>query len=164
MDALIQSAAERHEVDPQLVRAIIKVESNFNPYAISHKGAMGLMQLIPKTARQLGVNDAFDPEQNIDGGVRHLKYLLEQYRGNLPLSLAAYDAGEGAVERYNGIPPYQETRQYVRRIASLYRGGLISTPFGPLFHKSGVQQPDRWGIMKRVDEKGRVHFSNTEGW
>ncbi len=163
MDGMIADMAERHAVDPDLVRAIIKVESNFNPYAISHKGAMGLMQLIPGTAQRFGVSNVFDPEANLDGGVRYLKYLLGLYGGNLHLSLAAYNAGEKAVERHNGIPPYRETQQYVRRIAWLYRNGYISNPF-TLSARGTRGQPDRWGIMKRIDEKGTVHFSNTEGW
>ncbi len=156
VDDMIAETAERHDVDPTILRALIKTESNFNPRAISHKGAMGLMQLMPATARQYGVRNAFDPGQNLDGGVRHFKYLLALYEGNLHLSLAAYNAGEGAVRRYNGIPPYRETQQYVRKISSMYRGGSSFAP--------RTQQPDRWQIMKHVDPNGKVHFSNTEGF
>ena len=120
IDAAIEKAAARHNVDANLVRALVKVESNFNPNAVSRKGAMGLMQLMPQTARSLNVSNPFNPEENIDAGVRHLKYLLESYKGNVPLSLAAYNAGQKAVSRSSGIPRYAETRKYVRRITSLY--------------------------------------------
>lgn len=119
MDAIIVAAASRHGVDPNLVRAIIKQESGFNPRARSRKGAIGLMQLMPATARDLKVNP-YDPVQNVEGGVRHFKGLLENFNGDLKLSLAAYNAGQGAVERNKGIPPYRETRDYVRRITAAY--------------------------------------------
>lgn len=158
---LIRDAAAEHSIDPNLLAAIIKTESNFNPTAISSKGAMGLMQLMPSTAAAFGARDPFNPEENISAGVRYLKYLMENYPGQLHLSLAAYNAGPGAVDRYKGIPPYRETRDYVRRISSLYRSGDLGVPFTTL---AGKAKEDRWGIMKRVDERGRVHFSNTEGW
>src|SRR5271156_4455500 len=123
IDAAIDQAAARHNVDPSLVRSVVKVESNFNPNAVSRKGAMGLMQLMPATARSLNVSNPFDPQQNVDAGVRHLKKLLESYGGDVRLSLAAYNAGAGAVARSAGIPRYAETRNYVRRITDLYAGG-----------------------------------------
>lgn len=129
VDNAVESAAQRHGVDPNLVRALIKVESNFNPRAVSRKGAVGLMQLMPYTARSLNVTNAFDPNQNVDAGVRHLKSLLENYNGNVELSLAAYNAGSGAVNRSGGVPPYRETRDYVRKITGLYTG---KSPFAPL--------------------------------
>jgi soluble lytic murein transglycosylase-like protein len=121
-DNFIISASARHSIDPDLIRAVIKTESDFNSNARSPKGAMGLMQLMPDTARQHNVLDAYDPLDNIEGGVRHLRLLLSRYRGNLELSLAAYNAGINAVERHGGIPPYAETRQYVRRVLGFYDG------------------------------------------
>jgi soluble lytic murein transglycosylase-like protein len=127
LDAIIDEAAQRHNVDPNLVRSIIRVESNFNPHAVSRKGAIGLMQLMPSTARQLRVGNPFDPAQNVDGGVRHFKTLLEDFNGDVQLSLAAYNAGQGAVRRQGGVPNYRETRNYVKRISELYSG---NNPFG----------------------------------
>ena len=117
---LIRSIAGRHNLDTDLVRAVIRAESDFNSTARSNKGAMGLMQLMPDTARLHHVIDAFDPSDNVEGGVRHLKMLLERYQGNLELSLAAYNAGSGAVEKHGGIPPFAETREYVRRVLRFY--------------------------------------------
>lgn len=119
-EELIRSASHRYRVDPELVRAVIKAESDFNTVARSHKGAMGLMQLMPETARLHNVNDVYDPGDNIEGGVRHLRLLLDRFQGNLELSLAAYNAGIKAVEKYAGIPPFAETREYVRRVLRLY--------------------------------------------
>lgn len=122
LDAIIDEAAARHGVDSNLVRAVIKVESNFNPRAVSRKGAMGLMQLMPSTARGLQVTNPFDAQQNVDGGVRHLKTLLENFGGDVTKSVAAYNAGAGAVARNHGVPPYAETQAYVRRVNQLYSG------------------------------------------
>ena len=115
-DEIIKETARRHRVELALVKAIIHAESAFNPYATSHKGARGLMQLLPSTAAQYGIRDLYDPGQNIKAGVRHLKYLLEKYHHNYRLAIAAYNAGENAVKRYRGIPPYSETRTYVKRV------------------------------------------------
>jgi soluble lytic murein transglycosylase-like protein len=117
---LVEKAAIRHSVDPNLVRAIVQVESGFNPHAVSRKGAIGLMQLMPSTAKSLNVSNPYDPAQNVDAGVRHFKQLLDSYNGNLELSLAAYNAGATAVHRSGGVPHYAETRNYVKRITGLY--------------------------------------------
>jgi soluble lytic murein transglycosylase-like protein len=121
-DALIESAAGSAAVDPRLVTSVMLIESAFNPAAISRKGARGLMQLMPETARQYGIRDAFDPAQNISAGARHLAYLLGLYNGDVGKSLAAYNAGEAAVARYGGVPPYDETRLYVNKGLIAYYG------------------------------------------
>ncbi len=108
--------AALHSLPPELIHSVIKVESNYNPWAVSPKGAFGLMQLIPSTARRFGVSNIFDPEDNINGGAKYLKYLLGLYDGNYTLALAAYNAGEGAVARYGAVPPYPETVNYVRQV------------------------------------------------
>jgi len=113
---IITVAAKQHEVDPSIVKAIIMAESSYNPKAVSNKGAKGLMQLMPVTARELGVKNSFDPVQNIDGGVRYFKMLLDRYKGNVKLALAAYNAGSGKVQEYNGIPPYKATRIYIKKV------------------------------------------------
>lgn len=118
----IEAAAARYGVPERLVSAVIRAESGFNPRAVSRKGARGLMQLMPSTASTLGVRDSFDPRQNIDGGVRHLRMLLDRFSHNLPLALAAYNAGEAAVITHGGIPPYPETREYVNRVLRYYDG------------------------------------------
>ena len=120
-DAEIWKASQRYSVDYNLVRAVIKAESNFNPKAVSRAGARGLMQLMPQTATLLQVSDSFHPDQNIDGGVRYLRYLLNLFNDNLSLALAAYNAGENAVFRYRGIPPYQETQTYVQRVLQYFQ-------------------------------------------
>jgi hypothetical protein len=155
IDAAIDEAAARHNVDPNLVRSVVKVESNFNPNAVSRKGAMGLMQLMPATARSLNVSNPFDPQQNVDAGVRHLKKLLESYGGNVRLSLAAYNAGAGAVARSAGVPHFAETQNYVRRITDLYAGGGDG---GSRVVFGAVHEP----VRVERDEHGVLHMSNTE--
>jgi soluble lytic murein transglycosylase-like protein len=124
-DRLIDAAALEHDVDPKLVKSVMLVESGFNPNAVSKKGARGLMQLMPETAAENGVRDVHDPAQNIAGGVRYLSHLLLAYRGDLAKSLAAYNAGEAAVDRYDGVPPYDETQLYVRKTLAAYRGKSV---------------------------------------
>ncbi len=125
--AHIKQVALRHGISPLLVAAIIEAESEFNPRAVSRKGARGLMQLMPATASSLSVHDSFDPYENIDGGVRHLRRLLDRFHGNLPLAVAAYNAGEQKVIDYGGVPPYRETRRYVSKILRRinYRGVAV---------------------------------------
>lgn len=152
IDSAITMSAARHNVDPNLVRAVVKVESNFNSNAVSRKGAMGLMQLMPSTARSLNVRNPFDPAQNVDAGVRHLKQLLENYQGDVNLTLAAYNAGSGAVARSAGVPRYAETQNYVRRITNLYYGGYD-------FTRSGAS---REPVRVQRDARGVLYISNTE--
>jgi soluble lytic murein transglycosylase-like protein len=121
-DPFIAKSAAKHGMDPALIKAVIKAESNFNHQAVSPKGARGLMQLMPATASSLHVEDSFHPEKNIDGGVRYLRYLIQLFNGDLRLALAAYNAGEKAVQRYGGIPPYRETQQYVQRVLAYLEG------------------------------------------
>ena len=152
IDQSIVMAAARHNVDANLVRAVVKVESNFNSNAVSRTGAMGLMQLMPKTARELKVKNPFDAQQNVDAGVRHLKYLLENYNGDVNLTLAAYNAGEGAVRRSAGVPHFAETQDYVRKITHLYYGGFDLTQTGASRDPVKVQR----------DERGVLYISNTD--
>ncbi len=120
IDDIISSVSEKYNIDSDFIKAIIKQESGFNPNAKSKKGAIGLMQLMPKTAKSLGIIDPYNPKENIEGGVRYLKGLLDKYDNNYELSLAAYNAGAGAVKRYGGIPPYKETKNYVEAIMNNY--------------------------------------------
>jgi len=117
---IIIQAADRHRIDPALIKAIILAESEYNPRAISKKGARGLMQLMPRTASELGVKDAFDPELNIDAGVKYFKQLLDRFDGNIELALAAYNAGSKKVRKYRGVPPFKETKHYIKKVFNYY--------------------------------------------
>jgi soluble lytic murein transglycosylase-like protein len=151
-EKLVREAADRHSVDPALVRAVIETESHWNPGAVSNRGAAGLMQLIPTTAQRFGANDVFNPKQNVDAGVHYLKTLLERYNGNLDLALAAYNAGEGAVDRAHGVPAFRETRNYVQKVQNAY------------FRPGSGRLGDAWfnprAIHKDVDTSGRAVFTN----
>jgi soluble lytic murein transglycosylase-like protein len=153
LHALVHRLSTENGLDPKLVDSVVRVESGYNPSAVSHKGALGLMQLMPDTARRLEVDDPFDPEQNVRGGIRELDRLIERYSGNLQLVLAAYNAGEGAVERHRGIPPYQETRDYVARVLSLYTGGAYRLSGGRLISP----------VRLTRDAEGRTVITNTSG-
>ena len=149
---MIPEVSARYNVDPALIRAVIETESNWNSKAISSKGAVGLMQLVPGTAQQMGVNNAFDPKQNLEGGVHYLQTLLQRYNGDLDKALAAYNAGPGAVDRAGGVPRYRETREYVQKVTdSYFRPGSDRLP-----HAYDSPRP----IYRMVDQGGRVVFTN----
>src|SRR5437879_5264121 len=152
VEKIVREAADRHSVDPALVRAVIETESNWNPRAWSNKGACGLMQLIPTTAQRYGASDVFNPQQNIDAGVKHLKWLLERYNGNLDLALAAYNAGEGAVDRAHGVPAFRETRNYVQKVQNAY--------FRPGSGRLAGAYASSRAIHKDVTPEGRIIFTN----
>ncbi len=154
VEQLVSETAKRYQLDPALVRAIIQVESSGNPWAVSQKGAIGLMQVIPETGRKLGANNLYDPQENLEAGVKYLKSLLDSYRGNLALSLAAYNAGPKAVEKHGGVPPYRETQQYVRKVTDVYlsprnNGGYSNSAAG-----SGRR------IYVHADASGRTVYRN----
>ena len=152
IDKYVEELAAKHNVDPELIRAVIAAESGYNPEATSRKGAQGLMQLMPGTAQQLGVRDAYNAKQNLEAGVRYLRALLDKYNGDLDKALAAYNAGEGAVARAGGVPNIRETQNYVRRITDQY------------FHSdSGLAHgwmPAPRTIRREVDANGKVVFTN----
>jgi len=152
LSQVVQQTAQKNHVDPALVRAVISTESNWNSSAVSSKGALGLMQLIPGTAQLLGVGNAFDPVQNVEGGTRYLAMLLQRYNGDVTKAVAAYNAGPGAVDRFGGVPDYRETRNYVQKVTSTYFGpGSDRDP-----HAFVMPKP----IYRTQDPDGRVVFSN----
>ncbi|MGD0224519.1 MAG: lytic transglycosylase domain-containing protein [Terriglobia bacterium] len=157
IDELVEQTASSYQVDPELIRAIIRVESGYDAKAVSNKGAMGLMQLVPATAQRFGVANPFDPKQNLEGGVNYLKYLLDHFEGDLNLSLAAYNAGEHTVQRSGGIPAIPETQNYVRKVTNIYQPGDVPVP-----PKTTPREPPRAPITRYVDENGVVHYTNVE--
>ena len=170
LEELIQTTAARHHVDPALVRAVMETESGGNPTAVSRKGALGLMQLMPSTAMQLGVKNVFSPDDNLEAGVRYLRSMLEHYGGDLDKSLAAYNAGMGAVDRAGGVPRYRETRDYVRKVTNNYfssdagKVGTLGASRSPMTggtNALGTGAPKVTHKMyKSVDAQGHVVWSN----
>src|SRR5271169_5189400 len=153
LDRIVRDSAARHLVDPALVKAVISTESGWNSQAVSRKGAVGLMQLVPGTAQRFGVGNPFDPAQNVEGGTSYLKSLLDRYDNDLPKTLAAYNAGEGAVDRSGGVPRYPETQRYVQKVTDAY--------FRPdSGRSSSLWAPPRKPVRKVVDANGRVVFTN----
>jgi len=157
IDQLVDQTASRFRVDPELIRAIVQVESGYDPKAVSSKGAMGLMQLIPETAHRFGVANPFDPKQNLEGGINYLKYLLGLFGGDLKLSLAAYNAGEHTAQRSGGIPAIPETQNYVRKVTNIYQPGDAAAQA-----KTTPKEPPKAPIIRFVDEHGVVHYTNVE--
>jgi len=155
INRLVEQTAARYDVDPELVHAIIQVESDYDPGAVSHKGAMGLMQLVPATAQRFGVQDPFDPKQNIEGGVTFLRHLLDLFQGDLELSLAAYNAGENSVLRRGGIPGFTETHNYIRKVTGRYAPGSNG-------QDGKVAGQPKAPIYRFVDAQGVVHFTNGD--
>ncbi len=149
IDSIIEKYASDYRLDPSLIRSIIAQESGFNPKAVSSKGARGLMQLMPATAQRLGVNNSFDPEQNIRGGVKHFRFLMDSFNNNLDLSLAAYNAGENLVQRLGRVPEIKETKDYVQSITKRYG-------------KKGILAPidEKPAMFRFLDEAGVLHLTN----
>jgi soluble lytic murein transglycosylase-like protein len=163
---LVEAAAKRYDVDPLLVHSVIQVESSYNPYAVSAKGAQGLMQLMPATARRFGVRNSFDVKENIEGGVRYLKYLDSLFPNDRRLTLAAYNAGEGAVWKYgNKVPPYRETEQYVQRVGMKYgkarrQAEQKKAPAADIVQTAQSAEPQQAPVQAFVDSEGRLHLRN----
>lgn len=155
INQLVAEAAARESLPPELIHSVIKVESDYNPYAVSPKGAQGLMQLIPETAQRFGVSNAFSPADNIGGGARYLRYLLELYKGDYTRALAAYNAGEGAVARYGGVPPYEETRNYLVRVGKQ----LEKSVSGPAQHTTAGQNQS----MKETQPESKADAGKGDG-
>lgn len=160
MKSLVEETAKQYELSPELVDSVIQVESNYNPYAVSPKGAQGLMQLMPATARRFGVKNSFDPKDNIEGGVRYLKFLKETFNDER-LAIAAYNAGEGAVQKYGNVPPYQETMNYVAKVGRKYgqsRRAEISKQTAK--QAADIQpKPEHRPVAQFIDSEGRLHLT-----
>jgi len=152
-EPLILQIGGRYGVDPLLIKAVIEAESDFYPYAVSRKGARGLMQLIPETAARYGVRNIFDPRENIQGGVHYLRDLLDLFSGDLRLTIAAYNAGENRVQAINDVPDFVETQNYVSKVMALYRGDASYTPV------QATWRPRMVTYFKYVDQKGVTHYS-----
>lgn len=152
-DAIIEDHAQAKGLHPALVRAVIEAESAFNPRAVSRVGAMGLMQLMPGTAKDLGVNDPFDPVENIRGGTTYLRSLLDRFDGDVRLALAAYNAGPGAVERYDGVPPYRETRGYVAKISNRIKNVTAIQRGSLTMYQVTEVTPEGREVVKYTDKK-----------
>jgi hypothetical protein len=155
---IIHEKASEYNIDPSLIKAVITTESNWNHRAISRKGAMGLMQLMPATANNMNVRNPFNPEENIEGGTKYLKYLLERFNGDLTLALAAYNAGPKAVEKFGYVPPITETKQYVKKVLSLYNGKTI---YPSIEDDSTENKKKPELIYKVILEDGSVLFTNS---
>jgi soluble lytic murein transglycosylase-like protein len=155
----VAQIAAQHDLPVELLHSVIKVESNYNPRAVSPKGALGMMQLIPATAERFGVSDVFDPVDNIQGGARYLRYLLDLYHGDYPLALAAYNAGERAVAKYGTVPPYAETQTYLRLVAREIQTAVKSNAAQPKETKPAETKPDGPAhIEEIVGPDGSVHY------
>jgi soluble lytic murein transglycosylase-like protein len=166
LNETVDRIARQNSLSPSLVHSVIQVESNYNPKAISPKGAQGLMQLIPSTARRFGVSDAFDPADNIQGGARYLKYLLSLYKGDESLALAAYNAGEGAVSRYGGVPPYPETQDYVAKVRQRLAvtgaaPSAVQIQNTPAENATGITPAEVYNPIREVkDANGRIFYTS----
>ena len=163
----VDRIAQQNQLSPRLIHSVIQAESNYDPYAVSPKGAQGLMQLIPSTARRFGVSNVFDPADNIQGGARYLKYLLALYKGDESLALAAYNAGEGAVSRYGGVPPFPETQGYVAKVRRRLAGNPAAKETGaaPSAVQSDDAQPEETvpaevhnPIREVMDANGKIYY------
>ncbi|HWD97796.1 MAG TPA: lytic transglycosylase domain-containing protein [Bryobacteraceae bacterium] len=158
MAGIIDKVAAEQGVDGPLVHSVARAESNYNPLAISSKGAQGIMQLEPETARRFGVSNAFDPEQNVRGGVKYLKFLLNYYRGDYTKAVAAYNAGEKAVDRYQGIPPYAETRDYVVRVSRNLKSAREKAKKDPVPDTAAPAAETYRPIQTSVGSDGRIYY------